>query len=183
MYSLLQSRSLPLRVLNLAACLILTVLNCALEVWPMVEINIVLAAITLWFILQLMRDRHDAAPEVLQVRDDDEVLRHLLRVHAAETVRINPEFTQEPGAEHRLVTRGAETSRIVLTAAWDTTHMLYVTPRYGDFSPGEFIWRQSGMLSSHGDRRVVPLPAMMSPHYDRVGYHPLGDSWALGLAS
>jgi hypothetical protein len=187
-YSLLQSRVLRLRVLNLAACLILTVFNWALEVWPMVGMNIVLAAINLWFILKLVRERHDgAAFEVLQVRGDDEYLRHVLRVHGAEILKFNPEFVHDPGAEDQaafLVTRGDETVGVVLlTAAGDTAHVLldYVTPRYRDFSPGEFIWRQSRMLSSHGYRRVVTSPAMVSPYYDRVGFHREGESWVLEL--
>ena len=187
-YSLLQSRVLRLRVLNLAACLILTVFNWALEVWPMVGMNIVLAAINLWFILTLVRERHDeAAFEVLQVRSDDEYLRHVLRVHGAEILRFNPEFVHDPSAEDQdafLVTRGDETVGVVLLRAdGDTAHVLldYVTPRYRDFSPGEFIWRQSGMLSSHGYSQVVTSPGMISPYYDRVGFRRAGDSWVLEL--
>lgn len=189
-YSLLQSRLLRLRVLNLAACLILTVFNWALEVWPMVGMNIVLAAINLFFIVKLLRDRHDeAAFEVLQVRGDDEYLRHVLRVHGADILKFNPTLIHDPGAEDRdafLVTRGDETVGVVLlTATGDTAHVLldYVTPRYRDFSPGEFIWRQSGMLSSHGYRRVVTPPEMVAPYYDRVGFHRVGDSWVLELAT
>lgn len=188
-YSLLQSRLLRLRVLNLAACLILIVFNWALEVWPMVGMNIVLAAINLWFIVKLVRERHDeAAFEVLQVRRDDEYLRHVLRVHGADILKFNPAFIHDPGAADQnafLVTRGDETVGVVLlTAAGDTAHVLldYVTPRYRDFSPGEFIWRQSDMLSSHGYRRVITPPEMVSPYYDRVGFHQVGDSWVLELA-
>jgi len=188
-YSLLQSRVLRLRVLNLAACLILTVFNWALGVWPMVGMNIVLAAINVWFILKLVRERHDeAAFDVLQVRGDDEYLRHVLRVHAADILKFNPEFIHDPAAEDRdafLVTRGDETVGVVLlTATGDTAHVVldYVTPRYRDFSPGEFIWRKSRMLSSHGYRRVVTPPAMVAPYYDRVGFHRDGQAWVLELA-
>lgn len=187
-YSLLQSRVLRLRVLNLAACIILTVFNWALEVWPMVGMNIVLAGINLWFILKLVRERHDeAAFEVLHVHVDDEYLRHVLRVHGADILKFNPDFIHDPSADDQdafLVTRGDETVGVVLlTAAGDTAHVLldYVTPRYRDFSPGEFIWRQSGMLSSHGYRRVVTSPGMVAPYYDRVGFHRDDDSWVLNL--
>lgn len=188
-YSLLQSRVLRLRVLNLAACLILTVFNWALEVWPMVGMNIVLALINLWFIAKLVRARHDeAAFEVLQVRGDDEYLRHVLRVHGGDIVRFNPEFVHDPGALDQdafLVTRGDETVGVVLLRAdGETAHVVldYVTPRYRDFSPGEFVWRQSGMLSSHGYRRVVTSPDMVSPYYDRLGFHRADQSWVLELA-
>ncbi len=57
----------------------------------------------------------------------------------------------------------------------------YVTPRYRDFSPGEFVWRRSGMLAEHGYRRVVTSPTMVGPYYDRLGFQRDGDSWVLSL--
>ena len=188
-YSLLQSRVLRFRVLNLAACLILLAFNAFIGVWPMVGMNAVLCAINVWFIVQLVRDRHDEeAFEVLEVRGDDEYFRHVLRVHGADILRFNPDFVHDPSDTDQdafLVQRGDETVGVVLLRAeGDTAHVLldYVTPRYRDFSPGEFIWRQSGMLSSHGYRRVITSPEMVSPYYDRVGFHSVGDSWVLELA-
>ena len=99
MYSLLQSRVLRFRVLNLAACAILVVFNGLIEVWPMVAMNLVLCAINLWFIMRLVRERHDAAAyEVLEVQPDDEYLRHVLRVHGGTTVEVS-----NTDAEGRLV--------------------------------------------------------------------------------
>jgi hypothetical protein len=188
-YSLLQSRVLRLRMLNLAACLILTVFNWALEVWPMVGMNIVLSVINLWFIIKLVRDRHDdGAFEVLEVRGDDEYLRHVLRVHGADILKFNPRFVHDPHADGHdafVVQRGDETVGVVLLEAdGDEAHVLldYVTPRYRDFSPGEFVWRRSGALADHGYRRVVTSPTMVNPYYDRLGFHREGESWVLDLA-
>lgn len=188
-YSLLQSRVLRLRVLNLAACLILTVFNWALDVWPMVGMNLVLSAINVWFIVELVRERHDeAAFEVLQVGGDDDYLRHVLRTHGPDIARFNPAFAHDPTAQDQdafVVQRGDETVGVVLLAAsGETAHVLldYVTPRFRDFSPGEFVWRQSGMLGEHGYRRVVTSPSMVAPYYDSVGFERDGDSWVLELA-
>lgn len=46
-YSLIQARILRLRILNTVACLILIVFNLMIGVWPMVAMNVVLAAINL----------------------------------------------------------------------------------------------------------------------------------------
>ena len=64
-----------------------------------------------------------------------------------------------------------------------TAHVLldYVTPRYRDFSPGEFVWRQSGLLSSRGIARVVTPPGMVGAYYDRLGFRSEGDAWVLEL--
>ncbi|CAA9405345.1 MAG: hypothetical protein AVDCRST_MAG06-2480, partial [uncultured Nocardioides sp.] len=96
-YSLLQSRVLRFRVLNLAACVLLVVFNALVEVWPMVGMNTVLCVINVWFIAKLLRERHDeAAFEVLQVRPDDEYLRHTLRVHGADILAFQPDFIWDP---------------------------------------------------------------------------------------
>lgn len=189
-YSLLQSSLLRLRVLNLAACLILTVFNWALDVWPMVGMNIVLSAINLWFIGQLLRERHDEATfEVLQVRADDEYLRHVLRVHGADILRFNPDFVHDPadpGQAAFLVQRGDETVGVVLLRTeGETAHVQldYVTPRFRDFSPGEFVWRKSGMLAGLGIRRVRTSPTMVAPYYDRLGFRRSADAWELEVGS
>ena len=58
----------------------------------------------------------------------------------------------------------------------------YVTPRFRDFSPGEFVWRRSGLLSAHGIRRVVTPPGMVGAYYDRLGFRREGESYVLDVA-
>ena len=116
-YSLLQASVLRLRVLNAIACVILIVFNAALEVWPMVGMNTVLVAINAWFIVRLLRDRHDeTAFEVLEVGPADEYLRHTLRVHGADILKFNPTFVHDPADDQDafLVQKGDETVGVVL---------------------------------------------------------------------
>ena len=58
-FSLLQARILRLRLLNTVACAILVVFNAVIEVWPMVAMNVVLAAINLFFIARMLREKGD----------------------------------------------------------------------------------------------------------------------------
>ena len=186
-YSLLQASVLRLRVLNAIACVLLIVFNAMLEVWPMVGMNTVLVAINAWFIVRMIRERHDeSAFEVLEVGPADEYLRHTLRVHGADILRFNPDFVHDPSSTHDafLVQKGDETVGVVLLKEDDgTAYVLldYVTPRYRDFSPGEFVWRQSGLLSSRGIARVVTPPGMVGAYYDRLGFRSEGDAWVLEL--
>ena len=186
-YSLLQASVLRLRVLNAVACVILIVFNAVLSVWPMVGMNVVLVAINAWFIVRLVRDRHDASAfEVLEVGPADEYLRHTLRVHGADILRFNPGFVHDPAeTDHAfLVQKGDETVGVVLLReAAGTADVLldYVTPRYRDFSPGEFVWRRSGMLTDQGIRKVVTRPGMVGAYYDRLGFRREGDSYVLEL--
>jgi hypothetical protein len=187
-FSLLQASVLRLRTLNLVACVILLVFNAMIGVWPMVGMNAVLAAINVWFIVKLLRERHDdAAFTVVEVGPADEYLRHVLRVHGADILRFQPDLVWDPSAERGhafVVLKDDETVGVVLVEADGTVARVqldYVTPRYRDFSPGEFVWRRSGLLRGHGFARVVTPPGMVAPYYDRLGFHGEGRSYVLDL--
>jgi hypothetical protein len=57
----------------------------------------------------------------------------------------------------------------------------YVTKRFRDFSPGEFVWRVSGMLRRLGITTVVTSPTMVDPYYARVGFRREGESYVLAV--
>jgi hypothetical protein len=188
-FSLMQARVLRFRVLNLVACVILIVFNAILEIWPMVAMNVVLSLINLWFIRRLVSDRHDEkAFEVLEVGPADEYLRHVLRVHQADMLKHQPDLLWDgaaPGRRAYLVQHGDETVGVVL-AREEAEGVLqveldYVTPRFRDFSPGEFVWRRSSLLREQGFRRVVSPAAMVDPYYDRVGFRREGDAFVLDV--
>ena len=187
-FSLLQARVLRFRTLNLVACLILIVFNALIGVWPMVGMNAVLSVINVWFIVRLVGQRHDEATfTVVEVGADDEYLRHVLRVHGADILRFQPDFLWDPTDEtgHAFVVlRGDETVGVVLLRAEGAVARVvldYVTPRFRDFSPGEFVWRRSNVLRDDGFTRVVTPPQMVGAYYDRLGFRPEGESWVLDL--
>ena len=188
-FSLLQARVLRFRVLNLIACVILVVFNAILSIWPMVAMNIVLAAINLWFIRKLVTERTDeTAYEVLEVGADDTYLRHFLKVHATDIARYFPNFQQAGGDADRtayLVQRGNETVGVVVVrdagSGVAQVELDYVTPRFRDFSPGEFVYRRSGLFTQRGFRRIVTPPGMVNPYYERLGFTRDGASWTTEL--
>ena len=57
----------------------------------------------------------------------------------------------------------------------------YVTRRYRDFSPGEFVWRRSRLLKESGFDRVITPPGMVAPYYDRLHFRREGDAFTLDL--
>jgi hypothetical protein len=188
-FSLAQARVLRFRVLNLVACVILVVFNWLLGIWPMVAMNVVLSAINLWFIRKLLSDRHDdQVYEVLEVGPTDEYLRHVLRVHSDDILEHQPDLIWDGAAEGRsayLVQRGDETVGVVLVRdEGDGTAQIeldYVTPRFRDFTPGEFVWRRSGLLREDGFKRVVSPPGMLAPYYTEVGFRREGDVYVLDV--
>lgn len=188
-WSLLQTRILRLRAFSLTGSLVLLVYNAVLGVWPMVGLNLMLAAINAVHLRRLLRSRHDeAAYEVLEVGPDDAYLRYVMRLHGADIGRFNPGFEYDPAVPGRsafLVQRGDETVGVVLARdAGDGVAQVdldYVTPRFRDFSPGQFVYRRSGLFTDRGYRRVVTPPGMVAPYYERLGFARAGDSYALDL--
>ena len=188
-YSLIQARILRLRILNTVACLILIVFNLMIGVWPMVAMNVVLAAINLYFIIKLLRERtDDQAYAVLPVREDDAYLTHFLHVHRADIDAYFPGFTG--GVPHGrltyLVQNGDETAGVIVVrdAGNGTAHVEldYVTPRWRDFSPGEFVFRQSGLFRDRGFTEVLTPPGMVGPYYARLGFSRVGDRFRLAVS-
>lgn len=188
--SLLQTRVLRFRLLNLAACVSLILFNALVEVWPMVGMNVATSAINVWFIVRMLRERHDAAVfQVLQVGPQDAYLHHFLSHHSADINRHQPGFDAQILAEDDLafqVERGDETVGVVLIRRdGDVARVLldYVTPRYRDFSPGEFVWNRASRLRDRGFRKVVTPPEMVDPYYHRLphGFRREGPSYSLQL--
>jgi hypothetical protein len=185
-FSLLQARVLRFRALNTVACTVLVFFNAMLGIWPMVAMNIVLASINLVFIVRLLRERHDeAAFEVLRVDTGDDYLRHVLSTHGEDIRRFQPDFDGPHSDEGAfIVMKGDETVGVVLLVRdGDVAHIRldYVTPKYRDFTPGEFVWRRSGLLDGLGVRRVQTPPNMVGAYYDKVGFRRDAESYVLDV--
>ncbi|MBR7742937.1 hypothetical protein KC207_06505 [Phycicoccus sp. BSK3Z-2] len=187
-FSLLQARILRLRVLNTVACVILVVFNALLAVWPMVAMNVVLAAINLFFIVRMLRERGDEeAYAVLPVGAGDAYLRHFLAVHGDDIDRHFPAFrtAEGEGRTAYLVQRGDETAGVIVVrdagSGTAQVELDYVTKRFRDFAPGEFVFRHSGLFRERGFTRVLTAPGMVAPYYDRLGFAREGDRYRLDV--
>ena len=189
-FSLLQTRVLRFRLLNLAACLSLTLFNLLIEVWPMVGMNLATTGINLWFIHRMLRERHDDAVfQVLQVGPREVYLHHFLDVHGPDISTYQPDFDPEALTGEDLafqVEKGDETVGVVLIRReGDVARVMldYVTPRYRDFSPGEFVWNRAPRLRERGFRKVVTPPDMVGSYYHRLphGFRREGASYVLDL--
>ncbi len=182
-YSLLQARILRLRVLNTVACVILVVFNALVGVWPMVAMNIVLAAINSFFIVRMLRERGDEqAYTVLAVREDVAYLTHFLGVHRADIHAFFADFGQglPAGRSSYLVQHGDETAGVIVVrdegSGVAQVELDYVTPRFRDFTPGEFVFRSAGPVPRP---RLLPRaqPARHGGPLLRPGrLHPAGRS-------
>lgn len=189
-WSLLQNRLLRLRLLNLIGCVVLIGFNAAVGVWPMVGLNVVLSVINSWHLWRMLATRHDEnAYQVVEVRTGDEFLAHILRTHHDDIVRFNPGL--DPAGLARgdaaafLVVNGDEVIGVVVFHVRGDgvaqVDLDYVTERYRDFSPGEFVFRRSRYFADRGCHTVITPAGMRAPYYDRLGFQRSGESYVLSL--
>jgi hypothetical protein len=136
----------------------------------------------------MLATRHDErAYQVVEVGTDDDFLGYVLRTHAADIARFNPNFQWTGGADRSafLVLHHDDLVGVVLVrpAGKGTAQIEldYVTRRFRDFTPGEFVYRRSRLFTDRGYRRVVTPAGMVTPYYDRLGFRPHGDSYVLEL--
>lgn len=191
-YSLLQTRVLRFRVLNLAAAVALVVFNALVTVWPMVAVNAVIAAINGWHIARLLRTRHDEHHyDVVPIGAGEPYLRHVLGRHREDIQRFNPGFDPERAADDDLaflVLADGETVGVVLARRTSPgeahVDLDYVLPRFRDFTPGEFVYRADGPFARAGVKRVVAPPRMQEAetYLARVGFVRQGDDRVLDLS-
>jgi hypothetical protein len=185
--SLVQTRLLRLRVLNTLAAGVLVLYNAVIGVWPMVAMNIAIIGINLVQIVRLRSARHAEGYELLEVDPQDEYLRHLMRVHEDEIRQFNRDFVFDPAAPDAaafLVLRGDETAGVVLLADGPTPHVAqlqldYVTPKYRDFTPGEFVFERSGWFADRGYTQVIAAPGVdpHDPYLERMGFERRDGQW------
>ena len=192
--SLLQTRILRLRVLNLLGSLVLTGFNAVIGVWPMVGLNAVLSAINIGHLVRLLRHRHDAREyTVVEVPPTSPYLRHVIDTLREDILRFNPDFDPDrvAGAAGRyafLVQQRERTVGVVLAhdagAGRAQVDLDYVLPEYRDFTPGEFVYRRSDVFTRHGFTSVLAPRGMRrsAGYLHRVGFRPENGTLVLRLA-
>lgn len=199
-WSLLQSRILRLRLINLVGCILLVAYNAMIQVWPMVGLNAVLAVINLVYLRKLLSSRHDETSyAILEVGPDEVFVRHFLRSHATDIADYNPHLDRErltlqgridSGVDPVplrmfLVLRDTETVGVVALrpapGGVGVVELDYVTERFRDFTPGEFVFRRSQALGEQGFTHIQVPAAMAAPYYERIGFEREGDGYSLDL--
>jgi hypothetical protein len=192
--SLMQARVLRFRVLNLAGAALATAVNALLGIWPFAAMNLVITVIDIYWIARLGRERHDEAVyDVVEVGVQDSYLQHVLKVHATDLAATHPEFSMaevtqvDDSAAQRprsafLVLRGDQTAGLVLVrdagGGTGAVELDYVTEPFRDFTPGEFVYRRSGIFAERGFTLLTaPDAPGRRDYYERVGFHRVQGHW------
>ncbi len=193
-WSLMVSRVLRFRWMNFAGALIATIYNGLIELWPFFAMNFAITIIDAYWIWRLKRERHDAAVyKVIPVDPRDPVLQHVIAVHSADIAKVQPDFAPEADTAQRratfLVLRGDENVGVVaLRDQGDGVGLVeldWVKPRFRDFTPGEFVYRESHALEEAGFTRieVEETETTDEVYLRRMGFTPQGTRWRRDVAA
>ncbi len=181
--SLAQARVWRFRVMNFAGAVLATFYNAVLGIWPFAAMNGIIAVIDAYWMARLRRESQPTseAYELVEVNHDDAFLAHFLKIHGDDARRHYPGYDpQAPTETNVLVMRGDETVGLVAIAdTSDATARVtldYVTERFRDFSPGKFVYTNSGLFDRLGVKRIVTAGG--DPEYlRRMGFENRSGSW------
>ena len=193
-WSLMVARVLRFRWMNLAGSVITTLYNAAIQLCPFFAMNLAIAIIDAVWIWRLTRERHDdAVYKVIPVAAGDGFLQHVLATHAEDIAKVQPHFAAEaPAGDARsafLVVRGDENVGVVALrnegAGVGVVELDWVKPSFRDFTPGEFVYRESHTLEEAGFRRleVEETESTDEVYLRRMGFAPHGTRWVRELAA
>lgn len=182
--SLAQARVWRFRVMNFIGAVIATVYNGLLSIWPFAAMNLIISVIDAYWIVKLHRERQpdSHAYDLLEVDHDDAYLQHFLTTHAADTKKFFPDFDpRATSASSVLVVRGDETVGVVSIAdIRDGTADIsldYVTERFRDFTPGTFVYQDSGIFERLGVTRVKAPASAGEAYLRKMGFRDSGGAW------
>lgn len=193
-WSLMQARLLRFRWMNLAGAFVAGTYNAIIGIWPFVAMNAAIVIIDVYWLMRLYRERHDPAIyQVLPVAGDDPYVQHVLAVHAGDLEVHAPGFeaspTDAPERSTFLVVRGDEpVGFVVVRPEGDGVGLVeldWVKPSFRDFTPGEFVYRQSGALTAAGFRRleVAPHNNTDREYLRAMGFHTDHERWVRDIAA
>lgn len=192
--SLMLSNLRRFRTLNLTGSVIATIYNAVLGIWPFVAMNGAIVLINGYWLIRLHRDRFVSRRyAVLRARVEDDVIQHTLAEHAEEIATLFPgvdlsgDRADSTDREAFLVVTGDVTAGLVVLRRTRpdsaVVELDFVTKAYRDYTPGEFVYRHSGVIPGLGLREVVvPRAGVDEKYFRAVGFVLDGDDLTLDLA-
>lgn len=142
--SLMMSRIVRLRVINLVGSLAFTIYGVLVGAYPVAAVNAFIVLINLWFLAKMLRTREYF--RILQIEPDSEYLRHFLTTHGEEIERFSPGFAHDPSRRELtfFVLRDLVPAGLFIGELRDDgclwVRLDYVIPAYRDFKIGRWLY-------------------------------------------
>jgi len=178
--SLMMSRIVRLRVINLAGSLAFAVYGVLIGAYPVAAVNGFIVLINLWFLARMLRAREYF--RILEIEPDSEYLRYFLSVHEADVRAFLPGFAHAPerAALTFFVLRDLVPAGLFVGEKRDEgclwVRLDYVIPAYRDFKVGRYLYEEcAGFFRARGIREIRS-PAGTPNHaryLRRMGFTPV----------
>jgi hypothetical protein len=179
--SLLQKSILRLRTIGAVASLTFLIYSLAIGAYPIAVVNVVAAAIHLYYLRFLVRKQSEAF-KILRISPDSRYLEYFLDFYKDDIAhRFQPDFVYEPGPKTMavlLLRDMVPAGLMVANMHGDSSFEIlldYVIPQYRDFKLAHWLYsEQSGIF---GEARCncawtrVATPEQ-AEYFTRVGFKP-----------
>ena len=178
--SLMMSRILRLRVINLVGSLAFTIYGLLIGAYPVAAVNAFIVLINLWYLSKMLRAKEYF--RILEVEPGSKYVKYFLDFHAGDIRRFEPDFTEppQPGELTFLVLRDLMPAGLFVgTVRGDGTlwvRLDYVIPSFRDFKVGRYVYGEcADFFRERGIRRIVS-PAGTPTHaryLRKMGFTPV----------
>ncbi|HEX8907421.1 MAG TPA: hypothetical protein VF771_21390 [Longimicrobiaceae bacterium] len=177
--SLMMSRILRLRVINLVGSLAFTVYGALIGAYPVAAVNGFICLINVYFLWKMLRTREYF--RILAVEPGSEYLRYFLSVHADDIRRFLPSFDHAPrqGELTLFVLRDLVPAGLFIGeprgdgCLW--VRLDYVIPAYRDFKIGRYLYGERADFFREREIETIASPAGHAGHaryLRRMGFAP-----------
>jgi hypothetical protein len=165
------------------------VFNAVVVNWPVVALNVALAAINIWQLWRIAHTKHDPASyAVVPVRPDSPLLKTCVTRHGKDIAATWPNHNLVDLAKADdcfMILREDVLVGLVAVRHQAGTNrgvvlLDYVTAPYRDSTPGEFVFRTSGELLARGYREILALDAP-GAYYEKIGFEKVDGGYQLEL--
>ena len=179
--SLLQKSILRLRTIGLVASLTFLVYSVSIEAYPIAVVNVVAAAIHLYYLRKLVRRKHEIFT-ILRLRPDGRYLRYFLDFYKDDIAsRYQPDFVYEPAPDtiavfmlRDMVPAGLLVARLHGDSSFEVL-LDYVIPQYRDFKLAEWLYSEESGIAEETNSRLawtrVATPDQ-EEYFARIGFKP-----------
>ena len=180
--SLMMSRLLRLRMINLVGSLAFTVYGLLIGAYPVAAVNAFIVLVNVWFLAKMLRTKEFF--RILPIEPDSEYLRYFLSVHEADIRGFLPEWSHAPERKELtlFVLRDLVPAGLFIGeprgdgCLW--VRLDYVIPAYRDFKIGRYLYgERADFFRDRGIREIVS-PSGSREHaayLRRMGFTSRGD--------
>ena len=177
--SLMMSRILRLRVINLAGSLAFTVYGLLIGAYPVAAVNAFIVLINVWYLSRMLRAKEYF--RILEVEPGSKYVRYFLDFHADDIRRFVPDFAgpPQPGELTFLVLRDLMPAGLFIGQVREDgclwVRLDYVIPSFRDLKVGRYVYGESAeFFRERGIRTLASPPgnAEHSKYLRKMGFTP-----------